>query len=1159
MRRPLRWLHFSDLHLAPGEARWWQLEEDLRNSIASTVKAIGGAPDLVLLTGDLTDSGAPEQFDLVDVFFDKLEGWLGARPFVVAVPGNHDVVRPQGREARAFAFLDKLVDGKEDPDLADQLWRERDATPIAPLFAPYIAWSARRMVRQARPDIVAHPSHFPGDLLVTVAIPGVTPVTIVGLNSTWLQYSDSDYSGRLMVPREQFYSALGGPKDDPLAPLRSPFGQHNLLLMHHAPARLSEAARRVFLGEIFLPERFAAALVGQLQGAHSERLAVWGGKFRHIFQAASLFGRQMDRSGQSRPQGYAAGILADNGELRVWPMLRIRRGDHVHAFVEDQAFTVDADGPHRGSFVLRERAARYAPPADDILDLYLDRLGRECSYIQLDGIGHAGEAARYSIDEMYVPLMTRTHLETDATGVGRPLALLPNRKERTNLATLLPNRPRLLFEGEPGSGKTTFLLYIAHALREAHCGRSRTRPEVVALTEQGRVPLPIFARIAAVMSRPGASSLALRSLLLDHLAERTCPETQLPAEGTRDPGWDARRTAWDERLRQGDALLLLDGLDEVADGTQRLRVFDMLDDAMNAWPRCRVIVTSRPFSLEELLRRQFHREVVAPFDDEQVHDYARRWVAVLYADPEARPMPQEDYTARLFAALREHPEIRLLAENPVMLTCLCVVHWHRQGSLPEGRSEVYREVIRWLLRAREGKRCDYKRAQKIEPMSVELFEEALAALALEMMRASGGKRVGVDFASAVHALTPLMRRYFLTDDEPSFVRQLADLLRFECESSGVLHEQGQAQLKFRHLTFQEYLAARRLAYTDNAWNLLRTKLDDRQWREAIDLYPACLLERGGTQVDALMEQVLGMHGNTTKLAEVAKIVGLVGRFLVILRPFAYRLPEPQATIYGAFRERALGIFTAEGAAGVAQGARIAAAEALGRAGDPRHRAESFRERLLAVPGTHVWLAKYPITVEEFERFVRDNGYDHRELWGEEGWMLREYHEWTAPDEWNHQLATPNRPVVGVSWFEATAYCHWLTTSDVTFRLPTRKEWLAAAAPDERTYPWGNKPEPDTLRANFDKRVGGPTPVGIYPAGNGKFGHCDLAGNVWEWSFDIEPGTQCTDDVTKKIGFARELYGGSWHSGVRTNVRCILWPWDRDDSRGFRVASEAACT
>jgi hypothetical protein len=291
----------------------------------------------------------------------------------------------------------------------------------------------------------------------------------------------------------------------------------------------------------------------------------------------------------------------------------------------------------------------------------------------------------------------------------------------------------------------------------------------------------------------------------------------------------------------------------------------------------------------------------------------------------------------------------------------------------------------------------------IEPMSVELLEEALAALATAMMTAPSGRRVGVGFAWAVDALAPLMRRYFPTEDEPSFIRQLGDLLRFECEWSGVV---------------------------------LRGRLEDRQWRETIDLYPACLLERGVEQVDKLMKRALGLRRNTRELAAAAEIVGLVGRFLTTLRPFAYRLSEPQASMYETLRARALGIFVAKGAAKIAETTRIAAAEALGRAGDPRLRAECFHERMIAVPGTRIRMAKYPVTVEEFERFVLSGGYDQYALWDEDGWAFRKRHNWTEPVAWDNQLTTPNRPVINVSWFAAAAYCRWLCTQDWKVRLPT---------------------------------------------------------------------------------------------------------------------------
>jgi formylglycine-generating enzyme required for sulfatase activity len=104
----------------------------------------------------------------------------------------------------------------------------------------------------------------------------------------------------------------------------------------------------------------------------------------------------------------------------------------------------------------------------------------------------------------------------------------------------------------------------------------------------------------------------------------------------------------------------------------------------------------------------------------------------------------------------------------------------------------------------------------------------------------------------------------------------------------------------------------------------------------------------------------------------------------------------------------------------------------------------------------------------------------------------------VPGNWEDQLAMPNRPVTNVSYFEASAYCRWLSEQrGEVVRLPTVAEWEMAATPAPGAYPWG-KDEPDRERANYSGNVGAPTPVGIYPAGDGPNGHCDLAGNVMEW-------------------------------------------------------------
>jgi formylglycine-generating enzyme required for sulfatase activity len=98
-------------------------------------------------------------------------------------------------------------------------------------------------------------------------------------------------------------------------------------------------------------------------------------------------------------------------------------------------------------------------------------------------------------------------------------------------------------------------------------------------------------------------------------------------------------------------------------------------------------------------------------------------------------------------------------------------------------------------------------------------------------------------------------------------------------------------------------------------------------------------------------------------------------------------------------------------------------------------------------------------------------------------------------------------VVGVSWYEAAAYCRWLTAQghaqdwlpkDQEIRLPTSLEWERAARhTDQRPYPWGSK-EPTPERANYDATgIGRPSPVGCFPAGAAVCGAQDMAGSVLE--------------------------------------------------------------
>jgi iron(II)-dependent oxidoreductase len=207
------------------------------------------------------------------------------------------------------------------------------------------------------------------------------------------------------------------------------------------------------------------------------------------------------------------------------------------------------------------------------------------------------------------------------------------------------------------------------------------------------------------------------------------------------------------------------------------------------------------------------------------------------------------------------------------------------------------------------------------------------------------------------------------------------------------------------------------------------------------------------------------------------------------------------------------------------------------------------ESFLPVPGEPWRLGKYPVTVEEYQRFVDARGYEGPGWWSADGWGWKAERGWSEPADWESQLETPNRPVVGVSWWEAPAYCLWF--SDLRgrqIRLPTEDEWERAATHPDGPYPWGAE-EPDEDQANFSSDLGKgnvrhPTPVGIYPRGDGQYGHSDLCGNVWEW---------CRDELDG--GKGRPLRAGCWWIGaeyLRSAVNDGYEPVRRSDGVGFRV-------
>jgi formylglycine-generating enzyme required for sulfatase activity len=169
----------------------------------------------------------------------------------------------------------------------------------------------------------------------------------------------------------------------------------------------------------------------------------------------------------------------------------------------------------------------------------------------------------------------------------------------------------------------------------------------------------------------------------------------------------------------------------------------------------------------------------------------------------------------------------------------------------------------------------------------------------------------------------------------------------------------------------------------------------------------------------------------------------------------------------------------------------------------------------------------------------------------------------APAYWDDsRFNQPGQPVVGVSVYEAEAYCAWLTeVVGRTIRLPTEYEWEAAAGAGARTFPYGDQFDP-WAGNTFELHVRSTTPVGVFPAGVSAFGCHDLSGNVFEWTaspalpYPYPAGLVGSDEP----GSPRICRGGSWrHHQQRARVayrgrgQCFV----RNDDLGFRIAADTS--
>jgi hypothetical protein len=383
---------------------------------------------------------------------------------------------------------------------------------------------------------------------------------------------------------------------------------------------------------------------------------------------------------------------------------------------------------------------------------------------------------------------------------------------------------RLAILGGAGAGKSTLLCHLAWERASA--------PEA---------PLPLLiplGRADALISQTGCPFL---EAALDLLTEHKAGE-----------GRELLKQTLADAIGNKKVLFLCDGLDE-AHLAWRSVVAGL--EALAADGH-RLVVTSRPLGYERLAALEHFQ--VLPLLPEDAQAFTDRWFQAL---AEARGVPEAERAGWVIERagwlqrqLDERPGLREVARNPLLLTFLAVLAGDEpQRDLPTRRKELYREYVERLFTVWEGRR------------------QRERELSLGKLRAEEARRVAL--WGLYRTAWQLHQAYYGGDErpqalrgeiEPLLARDLrkrwkfraleaealaAEVLRFweGADLLDVYRLAGQGWLTFRHLTFQEYGAARALAEayrddTDGLWQCLSPHLLRPQWAGVISLILAHLPE-----------------------------------------------------------------------------------------------------------------------------------------------------------------------------------------------------------------------------------------------------------------------------------------------------------------------------
>ncbi len=780
-------------------------------------------------------------------------------------------------------------------------------------------------------------------------------------------------------------------------------------------------------------------------------------------------------------------------------------------------------------------------------------------------------------------------------------------EERTPLPALqaFALHRKCILLGDPGSGKSTFVNFLAHCLAahplEPQAGWLAHLPGLPA-ADQDTLPLMVvlrdFARSLPAALPDQAQPRHLWDFITRRLEDQNLGFTTKPILRALD---------------QGGILVLLDGLDEIPSLDQRAFVRDAVRAFMGRYSANRYLITCRVLSYQppehkaqpDLRLPEIPDFTLAPFDEEKIDRFVNAWYDELARLGTVAGEDAPGLAARLREAVRR-PDLWRMAPNPLLLTVMALVHTHK-GHLPNARALLYEETVDFLLwrweQKKQGGRQDapYLRQMLHAAGRTDVdLKRALWELAYE---AHTGAAAEDENTADIGELRLQKALAALNQGNLNWADEMIEVIKLR---AGLLLERIPGTFTFPHRTFQEYLAGAHLASQTNfAVTAAQLAGQGALWTQVILLAAGKLVYLSGE-----MDKPLALVGELCPAAppdteDAWQKAWLAGEVLLEIGP-----ARAQDSVLGRDLlvrvQLRLAALLAAGA--LTSQKRALAGNTLAALGDLRfdpdfhHLPAEPLHGFVEIPaGKFVmgsdkkhdslardnempqhepelpsyWLARYPVTVAQYRAYVEATG--------------------RQPADGDSLRGFANHPVNWITWHEALAYCNWLdgilkaaaahraavspererpfwaglAEGKLRVTLPSEAEWEKAAhggnevptsSPEApRIYPWGEVFDRD--KANTaENGLHTTSPVGCFPRGASLDKILDLSGNVWEWTrshyqdYPYQPGDG-RENLAAGNEILRVLRGGSFIY-VEYSARCAARyrnnPHLRSDHLGFRV-------